>query len=105
MTQHLNYDNKTLALRRIAMDWDQHFCPNQSCTVDFWMARQAADDCELWHLSNRFGGRAFTVAAVDPVCPRCGTTLCQTTALAHQVGGNVLEAGPLLEFVRNLPRS
>ena len=86
------------------MEWEQRFCPNQFCTVDFWMVRQAADDHELWHVNDRFGGGAFTIAAVDPVCPRCGTTLCLTLAIAQQVGGHVLEAGPVLEFVRSLPR-
>src|SRR5262245_29781308 len=26
------------------MDWNQRFCPNQSCNIDFWMVQQAADD-------------------------------------------------------------
>jgi len=85
------------------MDWNQHFCPNQSCNIDFWMVQQAADDHEQWHVIDRFGG-AFLVAATDPVCPRCGTTLCLTVELAHRMGGDVLEAGPVLEYVRNLPR-
>jgi hypothetical protein len=86
------------------MDWEQRFCPNPTCSVDFWLVRHTADDHELWRLIDRFGGGGFTIAAVDPVCPRCGTTLCLTAALAQRVGGNVLEAGPVLEFVRNLPR-
>jgi hypothetical protein len=49
------------------MNWEQRFCPNQSCTVDFWMVRHAADDHDLWHLLEHFDGGAFTVAAVDPV--------------------------------------
>ncbi|SRR6266545_3749684 len=85
------------------MDWNQRFCPNQSCNIDFWMVQQAADDHELRHVIDRFGG-AFLVAATDPVCLRCGTTLCLTVELAHRMGGDVLEAGPLLEYVRNLPR-
>jgi hypothetical protein len=85
------------------MDWNQRFCPNQSCAVDFWMVRQAADDHQLWQLVDRFGG-AYVIGATDPVCPRCGTTLCLTVELAHRIGGNILEAGPVLEFVRSLPR-
>jgi ribosomal protein S27AE len=87
------------------MNWEQRFCPNQSCTVDFWMVQHAADDHELWHVIDNFDGGAFTVAAVDPVCPRCGTTLCLTTSLAHQDSANLLEAEPQLEFIRNLSGS
>jgi hypothetical protein len=86
------------------MNWEQRFCPNQSCPVDSWMVERAADSYELWRLIEHFGCAAFMVAAADPACPRCGTTLCMTAELAHRVGGNVLEAGPLLEFVRNLPQ-
>jgi len=85
------------------MDWNQHFCPNQPCTIDFWMVQHAADAYEQWHVIDRFGG-AFLVASTDPVCPRCGATLCLTVELAHRMGGDVLEVGPVLEYVRNLPR-
>jgi hypothetical protein len=85
------------------MDWDQRFCPNQSCTSDMWMVQPTADGHELWRVIDRFGG-SFLIAATDPVCPRCGTTLCLTVELAHTLGGDVLEAGPVLEYVRTLPR-
>jgi len=51
---------------------------------------------------DRFGGGAFTIAAVDPVCPRCGTTLCLSVELVQRAGGAILEAGKVLEFVRSL---
>jgi hypothetical protein len=82
---------------------EQRFCPNQSCNIDVWMVQQAADDHERWHVSDRFSG-TFLVAATNPVCPRCGTTLCLTVELADRMGGDILEAGPVLEYVRNLPR-
>jgi ribosomal protein S27AE len=85
------------------MDWEQRFCPNPSCATDSWMVQQAANDHERWHVTDRFGG-AFLIAATDPVCPRCGTTLCLTVELAHRMGGDILAAGPVLEYVRSLPR-
>ena len=84
------------------MDWEQRFCPNDACKIDFWMARQYPYNPELWSLIDRFGGGTFTVAAVDPVCPRCGTTLCLTVELAQRIGGDILEPGKVLEFVRSL---
>jgi len=85
------------------MDWKKRFCPNQSCNVDIWMVQQAADDHEQWHVVDRLGG-TFLVVAADPVCPRCGTTLCLTVEHAHRMGGDILDAGPVLEYVRSLPR-
>jgi hypothetical protein len=84
------------------MDWEQRFCPNQYCTIDFWSVQQSPHNGELWHLVGRFGGHAFTVAAVSPVCPRCGTALCLTIEHAPHIRDNILEAGPVLEFVRSL---
>ena len=83
------------------MKWEQRFCPNQACAVDFWLAHQAEGYHEVWRLVDRFGDGAFTIAAVDPVCPRCGSTLCLTVELAQRTGG-ILESGKVLEFVRNL---
>jgi hypothetical protein len=85
------------------MDREQRFCPNQSCNVDFWIVQQAAENHEQWHVIDRFGS-AFLVAATNPVCPRCCTTLCLTVDLAYRMGGDILEAGPVLEYVRSLPR-
>jgi len=32
------------------MDWEQRFCPDQYCTIDFWRVQQSAHNGELWHL-------------------------------------------------------
>jgi hypothetical protein len=73
-----------------------------SCTIDFWLAQPSDELKEVWHLVDRFGSGAFTIAAVDPVCPRCGSTLCLTVELMQPIGGNVLESGKVLEFVSSL---
>ena len=86
----------------VFMDWEQRFCPNQGCAIDFWLARQSPGNDEIWHLVDRFGDGTFTVASIDPVCPRCGTTLCLTVELAQRTGGEVLETGRMYEFVCNL---
>src|SRR5262245_28280656 len=69
------------------MDWEQCFCPDPACVVDFWLVRQAEGRRDLWHLVDRFGDAAFMLAATAPVCPRCGTTLCLTVELAHRMAG------------------
>ena len=86
------------------MEWEQWFCPERTCATEAWLVQQLPGCAELWSLMCRLTGASFTVAASDPICPRCGATLCLTVELAHRMGGDVLEVGPVLEYVRNLPR-
>jgi hypothetical protein len=65
------------------------------------MVQQSTDNQEIWFVTCRLDGASYVVAAVDPVCPRCGTTLCATIEIAQDEYG-VLEAGPMLDFVRTL---
>jgi hypothetical protein len=83
------------------MEWEQRFCPNPACAADYWQTRQAAENPELWRLVDRFGGGTYTVAAVDPVCPWWGTALHLSMAQAQPLG-TILEAGRMLEFLRNV---
>ena len=46
------------------MDWERWFCPNQYCSVEFWMVQQSLHNRELWSITDRFYGGSFTVAAV-----------------------------------------
>ena len=83
------------------MNWEQRFCPNQDCAVDSWLVQQISGHHELWELHDRFSDGAFTIAASDPVCPRCGSTLVLLEDLAQHNDG-ALETGQVLEFMRNL---
>jgi len=85
------------------MEWEQWFCPERYCATEAWLVRQALGNHEIWSLECRLTGASFTVAASDPVCPRCGSTLCTTVEFTHdQRGSAVLEDGPMLDFVRSL---
>ena len=57
------------------MEWEQRFCPNASCASDLWMVQPSSEIAELWQLVDSIAGGTFTVAAVEPVCPRCGSPL------------------------------
>lgn len=74
------------------MNSEQHFCPNKTCPTDAWLVQQSPENNELWSVADHLGGQSFTVAAVDPVCPRCGTTLCLTIELAQR--NDVLKVRP-----------
>ena len=85
------------------MEWEQWFCPERSCATEAWLVRHELGNAELWFLKCRLTGASFTVAAVDPVCPRCGTTLCATVEFTHnRRGATILEEGPMLDFVLSL---
>jgi hypothetical protein len=67
------------------------------------MVQQSPIHPELWHLLDRVGGGSFTMAEVDPACPRYGTTLALSIEIAQRLGaGEVLETGPTYKFVRSL---
>ena len=60
-------------------------------------------NAEVWAVECRLTGATYTVAASDPVCPRCGATLCATVEFTHDPRGSaILEEGPMLDFVRSL---
>ena len=83
------------------MEW--MFCPEHACATEAWLVRQARNNPEVWLLECRLNGASYTVAATNPVCPRCGSTLCATVEFTHdQRGSAILEAGPMLDFVRSL---
>ena len=85
------------------MEREQWYCPDRDCATEAWLVQQHPGANELWSLVCRLTGDAFLVAAVDPVCPRCGTTLCATVEFTHdQRGAEVLEAGPMLNYVTSL---
>ena len=86
------------------MNWEQWFCPQRACSAETWIAWRDPAAYEVWLVAAHVDDRPFTVAASEPVCPRCGGTLCLPVKLAHCVDDNILEAGKLLEFVRSLPR-
>ena len=54
--------------------------------------------CEVWWVAAHGDERPFTIAATDPICPRCGTTLLTLLELEgspdRQLGA---EVGPVFD--------
>ena len=47
--------------------------------------------------------RPFTIAATDPICPRCGTTLLTLVELEGRLDRQLgAEVEPVFDFVRSL---
>src|SRR5262245_23714484 len=81
------------------MNWEQWSCTNQTCAAEAWMVRRDSAVSGIWWVAAHVDDRPFTVAAREPLCPRCGSTLCLPAELAHRIDDNILEAGKMLEFV------
>ena len=82
---------------------EQWFCPEPSCATEAWLVQQARYNAEVWTLECRLTGATYTVAASEPVCPRCGATLCATVEYTHDPRGSaIVEPGPMLDYVRSL---
>ena len=60
-------------------------------------------NCELWWVAAHADESPFTIAATDPICPRCGATLLTLLklegSLDRQLGA---EVGSVFDFVRSL---
>ena len=84
------------------MNWERCYCPNQACAVGEWMVRRDPATPDIWWVAEHEHDRPFTVAASDPVCPRCGLTLVGIVelegALIAPAGAG---AGSVFNFVRS----
>jgi hypothetical protein len=86
------------------MSWQQWFCPDSLCTTEIWMVRRNLVARDLWQVAAHVDGPIFSIAATDPVCPRCGTTLrvqIEREGESDRQGG--ADVGPAFDFVRSLP--
>jgi hypothetical protein len=84
------------------MKWEQWFCPSQACAGRAWMVAPTARD--VWAIAAHVDDRPFTVAAMVPICPRCGTTLLTMVKLEGRLDRHVgAEVGPVFDFARSLP--
>jgi hypothetical protein len=71
------------------MNWEQWFCANQGCTTEAWMVRCDTTVKDMWWVAAHVDDRPFMVAATEPSCPRCGTTLCQPAEVGHRIDDTI----------------
>jgi hypothetical protein len=60
-------------------------CPETWCGSGTWLVQRDAELQNVWQVTNAIDGGNWTVAATDPVCPCCGTTLAMTIELEGQL--------------------
>jgi hypothetical protein len=81
---------------------EQRFCSNPSCKYAAWIVKRDPAAYEVWWVAVHVDGRPFTIAAPDPVCPRCGTTLCTPVELEGTLDRHLgVQMGTGFDFVRS----
>jgi hypothetical protein len=84
-----------------SMEWEHRICPDRRCGGAWYILPELS--CrDVWYVARTPQDHAWVVAAADAVCPRCGATLVTLLELEGGLCGEVLEPGPVLEFVRSL---
>ena len=63
------------------MNWEQRYCPNLACASGAWMVQPDSTIGDVWSVAAHEDDSPFTVAALDPACPRCGITLLAVVEL------------------------
>lgn len=58
-------------------------CPQSWCGNGTWLVQRDPHMQDVWHVAHATGG-SWTVAASEPVCPRCGATLVIPLALPNR---------------------
>jgi hypothetical protein len=85
------------------MNWEQWYCPNQACAGGAWMVQRDPTRCDAWEVAAHVDDRPFTVAAMVPICSRCGTTLLTIVKLEGRLDRHVgAEVGPVFDFACSL---
>ena len=85
------------------MKWEQWHCSNQACAREVWMVQRDPTARDLWRVAAPEDGCPFTLAAIDPVCPRCGTTLLgmvELTGWLSEAAG--AEDGLIFDFLHSV---
>jgi hypothetical protein len=78
-------------------------CLERWCGSGAWLVQRDVRLPGIWQVTHATEGGAWIVAATDPVCPRCGTTLRTTLELEGGFGGSdIAQPGPLLDWLRRL---
>ena len=85
------------------MNWERWHCPNQACAVGEWMVQRDPATPDIWWVAAHEHDCPFSVAASDPVCPRCGLTLVGMVELESRLAAPVsVETGLVFDYVRSL---
>ena len=61
----------------MATTFDTYNCPSPTCTTNELLVRTVPGRRDVWHVTTHPEVNGWTIAALDPCCPFCGTTLIQ----------------------------
>jgi hypothetical protein len=91
------------SLQGHTMEVQPRVCPERWCARSVWLVQRDARLSDVWQMTHATDGGAWTVAATDPICPRCGTTLLTTLELEGDfAGSDIVQPGPMLDWLLTL---
>ncbi|GAB4436946.1 MAG: hypothetical protein OHK0015_29200 [Chloroflexi bacterium OHK40] len=83
--------------------WRELFCTCNWCRAERWVVRADPRSPELWLICENTSDSPWSIAASEPVCPRCGEPLA-----AHIEGIGDPEgvtSNPFITYIRTLRRA
>ncbi|HWQ11628.1 MAG TPA: hypothetical protein VNL77_02445 [Roseiflexaceae bacterium] len=84
------------------MEWEYRLCPERACD-EVWYVASDGRGYHVWYVAREPEACPTVVAAMDPVCPKCGTTLVTVLELEGGYGHlETLEVGKVFDYVRSL---
>ncbi|MCU0494699.1 MAG: hypothetical protein MUD01_24195 [Chloroflexaceae bacterium] len=57
------------------MAWETYACINDTCKGRPWCVQRDEVIPDLWYVAPPAGWQSFTIAAAEPICPLCGSSL------------------------------
>ena len=84
------------------MEAQRLVCQEHWCGRGAWLVQRDAQLPNVWPVTHATEGGTWSVAATDPICPHCGTTLRTTLELEGGSAGTIIQPGPLLDWLRTL---
>ena len=85
------------------MEEQHRVCPERWCGSGAWLVQRAMHLHDVRQVTHAENGGCWTMAATDPVCPRCGTTLVTILELdGGLVASDIVEPGKLPDWLLTL---
>jgi hypothetical protein len=81
------------------LEEQRRVCLERWCGRGAWLVQYDAHLPNVWQVTHATKGGAWTVAATDPICPHCWTTLELEDGFG---GGDIVQPGPLVDWLRTL---
>lgn len=87
------------------VETEVRYCLSDMCRYSELEVTRAQGHPDLWHINRLGSGATYSVSAVRPICPFCGSELLTTANMIENalgVDGAARLEGPLADFLMTL---